>query len=252
MSGTTYRNLTNIVFSIILVSFSFLFAFFNIEGITQKTMFCICALLISSITCIHLNRTNNFLKCSSNKNKKILKILESNGYKKDKNHNIYYIDENIKQNIVSAINNINKKHFHEFEQKGFVIIVGNPQNKKGINGLFDHVQKYIMICIDGRKEEDIIATFYHEWGHFLDYYWNYISDMPSFKSYFNSYKRSCRKHVKQFYKLNNMKCERKIPLLESYEFSSASEYLAINYSKYKRNELSSQFLYTLCDEMDSD
>ena len=250
MSGTSYRNIVNILFSITISIISMTFSYFNIQGTFKQIIFCTSVILISVITCIYLDRTNNFIKCTTKKDKKILSILEKQGYKKDEKHNIYYKEETEIHNIVNLVENLNKKHLSDFEEKGFVIIVGNPLNKKGINGVFDHIQKYIMICVEGRNEDDIISTFYHEWGHFLDYYWNYISDMPAFKSQFVKYKRACKKHVRDFYKLNKIKCEKKIPLLNAYEFTSPSEYFAVNYSRHKRNELSSQFFKTIFDEID--
>jgi hypothetical protein len=178
-------------------------------------------------------------------------MLNDNNYKKDSDSNIYYLDEEKKEYIVSAMKTLNQKQLQEFKEKGFVFIVGNPQNKKEVNGLFDHVKKYIMICVDNRTEDAIVRTFYHEWGHFLDYYWNIISGMPTFKHYFNTYKKNCKKHIKEFYKLNNMQCE-KITFLESYEFTSSAEFLAVGYSRYKKNELTSNFMISVCEEMEKD
>lgn len=193
---------------------------------------------------------NDFTKINNKKTSRILKLLKKNNYKYDVKSNIYYKDEKYKDYIVEAIKNINEKQFQEFKDKGFLLIVGDLLNTKNTSGLFSHGEKYIIIYTRNYSKQEVISTFYHEWGHFLDFYWNYISDSPTFKMYFIKNKNYINNSIRFLYGNSMFLYQSKHTYTNLYEYTSSSEYLAVNYSRWKRNELSSTFLCPIFEYMD--
>lgn len=190
-------------------------------------------LLLSILSVVYCVFSDN-IKFKTNKlNSRILK--KNKNLKKSLENNIYYSKERFKEYIEDALNNIDDKYKNMFFEKGFIIIVASEEELKvnyklkKISGLFSASEKYILISISKEAAaEEIIKTFFHEFGHFVDYFNKNISFSFKFlKIYFNE-KNNFIRNLKIFYK-NKKELMRYIP----YEYTKCSEFFAVNYSRYK-------------------
>ena len=144
---------------------------------------------------------------------------------------------------------LQKKEYSTFIEKGYIFILGTYDDlksfnrQKGITGLFSKYNKYILLYTDGLDKENgkfvpipmlqFKSTFYHEWGHFVDYLNNFISDTISFQRYFYNKKQEIDNSIRFMYSGNIVLYYRKNPLRNLYEFKSSSEYFAVNYSRFR-------------------
>lgn len=250
MKGTTYKSIINFLKLAILFIFWKMVMNIIYFPVNTRIIYTIFMLIASFAVFCFLYVKNDFTKINNKKTSRILKLLKKNNYKYDVKSNIYYKDEKYKDYIVEAIKNINEKQFQEFKDKGFLLIVGDLLNTKNTSGLFSHGEKYIIIYTKNYSKQEVISTFYHEWGHFLDFYWNYISDSPTFKMHFIKNKNYINNSIRFLYGNSMFLYQSKHTYTNLYEYTSSSEYLAVNYSRWKRNELSSTFLCPIFEYMD--
>ena len=151
--------------------------------------------------------------------------------------------------LLDYLPNLNESEYNVFVEKGYIFIVGTYQDlksfnkQKGITGLFSKYNKYILLYTDGLDKENgkfvpipmlqFKATFYHEWGHFVDYLNSFISDTISFQYHYYKKKKEIDNSVRFMYSGNLCLYLRNNPLKNLYEFKSSSEYFAVNYSRYR-------------------
>lgn len=155
-----------------------------------------------------------------------------------------------------------------FENKGYVIIVGSKDELKKfstrrfISGYFSRVDKYIMLFTDCETSEkkpydikivtktDFSRTFYHEWGHFVDFANDYVSETFGFLRYFNGIKRHYKQSVRLLCSGMPSLYFRKYPKIDLYELVSSSEYFASYYSIYRRESTVSKYLRNTFDKLE--
>ena len=186
-------------------------------------------------------------------NKNIKKQVKKklNNFERVEDAPIYYINnQKVYTNILlDYLTNLNEIEYNIFVEKGYIFIVGTYQElksfnkQKGITGLFSKYNKYILLYTDGLDKENgkfvpipmlqFKATFYHEWGHFVDYLNSFISDTISFQYHYYKKKKEIDNSVSFMYSGNLCLYLRNNPLTNLYEFKSSSEYFAVNYSRYR-------------------
>lgn len=155
-----------------------------------------------------------------------------------------------------------------FEEKGYVIIVGSKEELKSfskqrfINGYFSRIEKYILLYTDcettDKKPYDIkivsrtsfTSTFWHEWGHFLDFSNNYISETFCFSKFYKDVKNKFNFSVRFLCAGIPSLYFRRYPKISLYELVSSSEYFACKYSEYKRGVLLSDYLVKTFDKVE--
>ncbi len=153
-----------------------------------------------------------------------------------------------------------------FETKGYVIFVGSKSElkdflrKKSIFGYFSKSFKYILVYTTYEEKtngvsslnvvplDDIKSTFWHEWGHFLDFLNNNISKTVWFKDIYKTEKKDFYSSVSELYP--NINKHSRLFKSFSNEFKNSSEYFACYYSKHHRGLVHSDYLSTLFDRLD--
>lgn len=190
-------------------------------------------LLLSVLSVVYCVFTDNINLKTNKLNYKILKKVKN--FKNNSRNNIYYLDEKYMKYIENAFNCIEEKYKNIFFEKGFIIIVAAENELKEnyklnkINGLFSSSEKYILISIsEEATEREIIKTFFHEFGHFVDYVNKNISFSTKFLKIYLNQKNNFVRNLKIFYK-NRKELKIHIP----YEYTKCSEFFAENYSRYK-------------------
>lgn len=211
------------------------------------------------------------INCLSNK-------LSNNTYKKLKKSDFYQVDNypiytTQRSNGYAAVieevyQNLNPNQRKTFENKGFVIIVGSKEELKlfskerFINGYFSRVGKYILLFTDceiSREKPYIIksctissfrSTFYHEWGHFVDYANFFLSETLRFKNYYHREKSRFVTTIRFLYSGMPRFYFRRNPKSELYELKSSSEYFACKYSEYQRGVILSDYLMKLFESVE--
>ena len=220
-------------------------------------------LFITSLCCIAYCYRMIFIKYQKNSIcRKTKRKLDKNNFYKLENSPIYttYKSDGYGYFAKELYLSCKEEQRKLFEEKGYVIIVGSKEELKSfakqkfINGYFSRVDKYILVYTESetsdKKPYDIkivtrtvfASTFWHEWGHFIDFANNYISNSCGFIKYFND-RRSYFKHSVRFMcaGLPSLYC-RKYPKINLYELSSTSEFFACKYSDYKMNRPISEYL----------
>ena len=203
----------------------------------------------------------------SNMKKRVKKKLKD--FEKLENTPIYYAkNQRLYSNtLLNYLNNIESSEYGAFIEKGYIFILGTYADlkvfnrQKGISGLFSHSQKYILLYTDtfDRENNKFIpmpilnfkSTFYHEWGHFVDYFNEFISETLEFKRYYYKKKRELDNSVRFLYSGNLYLYLRNNPIKNLYEFKTSSEYFAVNYSKYKMGYLNDSYLYNLFEKLEN-
>lgn len=228
-------------------------------------------LLVTSLCCIAYCYCMIFIKYQSNNIcKKTKRKLDKNNFYKLDDCPIYstYKSDGYGYLAKELYLTCKEEQRKLFEEKGYVIIVGSKEElkcfakQKFINGYFSRVDKYILVYTEcetsDRKPYDIklltrtsfSSTFWHEWGHFVDFANNYISNTREFIKYFND-RKAYFKHSVRFMcaGLPSLYC-RKYPKINLYELSSTSEFFACKYSDYKMNRPLSEYLKNMFDELE--
>lgn len=179
------------------------------------------------------------------------RILKKTFQKSDR-YPIYY-KKNGKDFIISLellLDTINESEWKKFEDRNFKIIIGSGSEIwrlckfRKIDGLFDLFNKTIVICL--RKDtleryrngdieivHKVLADFYHEWGHFVDFIHDNISFTSSFVSIFTREREIFLSNLKLIYQKNFYKSILKNSINGLYAYTSPAEFFADNYQKYK-------------------
>ena len=258
MKGTTIRNILVILkLSIIFVVFLFIsktfcyttykYCCYNLTTFSMA--------LLTFIYCYH----SNYIDFRSNtKASKIIKKVNSLGMKECSDFPVYYLNEEYKNYLFNLLDKISDEQKEIFIKKGYIIVIGTPKELlnitrlKKINGVFSHYEKYILLYIDEKTtKENFESTFYHEWGHFVDYSNYYPSNTLKFKAIFFGEKQKFNSSIRFLYSNNLPYYLKRNPHVNMYELTSASEYFAVNYSKYKRQTLKDKRLIDIFSKIES-
>lgn len=202
---------------------------------------------------------SNYIDFRSNKkSSKIIKKVNSLGMKECSDFPVYYSNEEYMHYLFNLLDKISDKQKEIFKNKGYIIVIGTVDELKKItkikriNGLFSHYEKYILLYIDEKTTQaDFESTFYHEWGHFVDYCNYYPSNTLKFKTLFYSERQMFNSSIRFLYSNNLPYYLKRNPHVNMYELTSPSEYFAVNYSKYKRQTLKDKRLYDIFSKIES-
>lgn len=267
MSGSTFKFIKMSLF-VVFIYIVFNTYLLSLYTLTVNEMFFSQSvmLLISILTLLYCYMILfiDFQKPSMNK--RILKKLKDF----NRNGNIFYTDSAEKYYnyyMKEILSTIKESQLELFENKGYVIIIGSCDELskftklKGITGLFSKTEKYILLYTDFYyKENNLLqivnaynfkSTFYHEWGHFLDYANRNISYTLGFQKEFNKIRNSFRDNVRFYYSGLPSLFFRKYPNFNLYELSSSSEYFASSYSKYKMNFNCGDYFRNVFDKIEN-
>lgn len=196
-----------------------------------------------------------FIQLQRKGNTRQIKRLERDGFSKVEGYPIYFKfpvkddnDEKLKW-YKKLYDSCSKEQREEFEKYGYIIAISNYKVLKGytrrncISGLFDKTTKTLYLYTDyvingnnivySPNNIDIRSTFYHEWGHFIDFEYNYLSYTPIILSY---YDEELNLHTDATKKLSNGSILRYLkirPRKRLYELKSPSEFFAVKYSKVR-------------------
>ena len=228
-------------------------------------------MVVVSIGCLFWCYRVINIDCLDNKeNKRTLRKLEKSDFYKIENYPIYTTNNSngyaaVIQEIYDTLNMSQRKGI---ENKGFVLIVGSKNELKlfskehFINGYFSKVGKYILLFTDCEisKEKPYTvklltitsfrSTFYHEWGHFVDYLNYSISESIGFKRYFNDEKSCFVASVRFLYSGMPSFYLKRNPQKNLYELKNSSEYFACKYSEYQRGVLLPEYLMNLFESIE--
>lgn len=250
MKGSTVK-LLNIFLKVCLLNFLFiwLFLFFCNPTLIEILVYII---LIFIISIVNLFYCHFLLKIKYQKGKIRKKIKRRLiNFKNLECVPIYFTgnQEKYAELLKDFLLTLQEEEYSTFIEKGYIFIVGTYQDlksfnkQKGITGLFSKYNKYILLYTDGLDKENgkfvpipmlqFKATFYHEWGHFVDYLNSFISDTISFQYHYYKKKKEIDNSVRFMYSGNLCLYLRNNPLKNLYEFKSSSEYFAVNYSRYR-------------------
>jgi len=186
-----------------------------------------------------------------------LKKLKKSHFQKIENYPIYTTEDSSGYGALAQelYDSIIEKQKAIFIEKGYIIIVGSKKElrclsrDKFINGYFSKVNKYILLFTDcetsPKKPYNIKTvsissfrmTFYHEWGHFLDYANSNISETIPFLRNFYSEKQKFKTIVRFSCAGIPSLYFRRFPKIDLYELVNNSEYFAVHYSRYRLNIL---------------
>lgn len=162
--------------------------------------------------------------------------------------------------IEEVYESLNENQRNIFENKGFCIIVGSKEELRlfskehFINGYFSKVGKYILLFTDCEITKDkpyvvkpltitsFRSTFYHEWGHFVDFACNSISETFKFRSYYGNEKAKFVNSVRLLYSGMPSFYLKRNPQKNLYELKNSSEFFACKYSEYKRGVILPDYL----------
>ena len=202
-------------------------------------------------------------------NSKINKRVENKLQNFNRDNNIFYSKNSEKYFLFlkDILQTIKVNQYNCFTNKGYIIIISgynelpHSLRQKGTMGVFSRTQKYIIIytdfyCVKENKvksvnKESFKSTFYHEWGHFLDYANSNISYTRSFNKEFNKIKNryqyairfSCAGIVGLFY--------RQYPDFNLNSLIDSSEYFATSYSEYKQGHLCELYFKNIFDKIEN-
>lgn len=265
MSGSTLRFFKMCIF-IILTHFLFSMFLLNINGLTLNeilfTQFIMLLISLSTLLYSYIILHIDFQK--HKKNKSVLKKL----YRFNRDNNIFYTD-NIESYYFltkDLLKTIKKEQLDLFENKGYVLVIGSAEDlsvftkQSGIMGLFSKSQKYILLYTDfcsirnNRLEivDDLTfkKTFYHEWGHFLDYAYKNISYSLDFQKKFLEARNKFKNTIRFSYVGIPDLFYKKYPKFNSHELIDASEYFASNYSKYRMNIICDDYFSEIFEKIE--
>lgn len=217
---------------------------------------CVLLISVSVIAAIRLYFSLHHKYQNENQKSHIIRKLEDNDFHKLLNYPIYYMNESVEYGkiIENLFNTLTDKQKNLFISKGFSIVVGKydklksmsllPQNAQGV---FDCNKKLIVLCqstmsldivlSNGLSEETFTRVFYHEWGHFLDYINDFISESSFVRK---SFKESKDKYVyykdiqSDFSYMDRVKIFlQRLKWKFDNEYKNTEEYIADNYSYYR-------------------
>lgn len=202
---------------------------------------------------------SNYIEFRNNKeSSKVIKKIKELNMKKCSEFPVYYLNEEYKNYLFNLLDKISNKQKEIFKNKGYIIVIGTEKelNKitkiKRITGLFSHYEKYILLYInEDTSKNDFESTFFHEWGHFVDYSNHYVSNAFNFQKIYSSEKQRFNASVRFLYANNLSYYLRHNPQVSMYELTSTSEYFAVNYSKYKRKVLYDKRLIDIYNKIES-
>ena len=266
MYGSTFKFIKMIIF-VMFTYFIFNVCLFTLYTLTKNEIFFFefMMLFISFFALLYCYIILFIDFQNSNINKKVLRMV-NNFNRVD---NIFYTDSAVTHYtyLKDILKTIKQEQLDLFRNKGYVIVIGtyNELSKftkqKGIVGLFSKTQKYILLYTDFYYKENnslqvvnaynFKSTFYHEWGHFLDYANRNISYTLGFQKEFNKIRNSFRDNVRFYYSGLPSLFFRKYPNFNLYELSSSSEYFASSYSKYKMNFNCGDYFRNVFDKIEN-
>lgn len=228
-------------------------------------------LCITSLCCIVYCYRMIFIKYQSNNIcKKTRRKLDKNNFYKLEDCPIYstYKSDGYGYLAKELYLSCKEEQRKLFEEKGYVIIVGSKlelrcfAKQKFINGYFSRVDKYILIYTEcetsHEKPYDIkimtrtafSSTFWHEWGHFVDFSNNYISDTRGFMKYFYDRKSYFKYSIRFMCAGIPSLYFRKYPNIDLYELRNSSEFFACKYSDYRMNKPIDNYLKDVFDKLE--
>lgn len=266
MPGCTIRKI-QLFIRLITITTIFFILIYLIPGNKNQSIYYISSIVIAISTYFLCIPVIDFSKQNNKENKKTLNKIKKTNLIKDNIYPIYYLEEyeNYKNILIKTLETINSNQINAFIDKRYVIIIGDLKTLKifykstSVKGLFGKAEKYIILYTEIKKdeenikitEEDFISTFYHEWGHFVDFYNLFESNTVSFLRKFKSEKSKINASIKILYSNCLEFYTRKNPHTDIYEYINPSEYFATNYSKYKRNKLEDNFLINVFKNIES-
>lgn len=223
---------------------------------------------INCFTCLHYDYQN----CSQKKS--IKNTLESNNFKKLDGYPIYYENgsDNYANEVARLLDTIKDEQKEKFISKGFNIVIGKYNTLKNMRmthknsqGVFFCDKKLLVLIqntsekypdyVNGVPKYVIKSVFYHEWCHFIDYYHGYISEGNEVRAIYKANKKDYTQFGKRAFKYaygDNIKS--RILYLKSpkrYEFKDTGEYLAENYSRYRRDSICIEDLRNIFDKFEN-
>lgn len=258
MKGTTIRNIIAILkLSTIFVIFLFISKSFCYT-LEKYFWYNLTTFLMALLTFIYCYQSNYIEFRNNKESSKIVKKLEKLNMKKCSEFPIYYLNEDYKNYLFNLLDKISNKQKEIFKNKGYIIVIGTVEELnqitkiRKITGLFSHYEKYILLYIDeDTSKSNFESTFYHEWGHFVDYCNHYVSNAFNFRKIYSGEKQKFNYSVRFLYANNLSFYLRHNPHVNMYELTSTSEYFAVNYSKYKRNSLHDKRLINIYNKIES-
>lgn len=258
MKGTTIRSIL-LVIKLLSIFVIFLLASQTFcESVNSYVWYNLATFTMTLLTFLYCFNSNYIEFRNNKKTSKIIKKISTLNMKECENYPIYYSNEKFKNYLFDLLDKISDKQKDVFKDKGYLIVIGTKDELKkiskikNITGLFSHYEKYILLYIDENTTEDAFeSTFYHEWGHFVDYYNNYYSNTINFKKIFSKEKQAFNYSIRFLYSNNLPQYLKHHPHITMYELTSASEYFAVNYSKYKRNTLRDKRLIEIYNKVES-
>lgn len=182
-------------------------------------------------------------------------------FKYNINNLIYYneIPDEFSEFVNLLLTTIKKEQLDDFIQYDYKIVIGFQRElnifckRKNISGLFDKMHRVILLYIPDDNSisfcHSLKGTFYHEWGHFLDYTNNMISETMKYKGEYKKQKRFFEQRVRLLYSNNLRMYLFQNPIHNLYELKNSCEYFAVNYSNYRLgltcNKLYFEFFHNL-------
>lgn len=183
---------------------------------------------------------NRFKFLMKQRNKKLNK-----NFKFNIDNLIYYNDvcEEFPEFINLLLSTVKRMQLEDFIQQDYKIVIGYQQElnilckRKNISGLFDKMHRVILLYIPENTDisfcNSLRGTFYHEWGHFLDFINDMISETEKYKGEYKRQKRFFEQKVRLLYSNNLRMYFFQNPIHNLYELKNSCEFFAVNYSNYK-------------------
>ena len=243
------------------IDFVLLFLFISIVGKStlDNIVFTVALFLFTAYLVAKTFYALNIDMQNSKPKQGLISKLNSLEFKRFDEFPIYYTDnsESHARYVLDYLKEVKEHQKAKFVEKGFIIVVENypfMREHKLTNamgeGIFDSNQKVIFLSQSPltymmgesakRANEFFKRTFFHEWGHFLDYMYG----LPSYTyEVLLEYKKakkifSLKYHPSSLkwrlkYVMADMKLKKHNISMQPYELKNSGEFLAENYSKYR-------------------
>lgn len=242
------------------IGFILLFLFISIIGKStlDNLVFAVALFLFIAYLVAKTFYALNIDMQNSKPKKGLISKLNSLEFKRFDEFPIYYTanSESHARYVLDYLKEVKEHQKAKFVEKGFIIVVENypfMREHKLTNamgeGIFDSNQKVIFLSQSPltymmgesakRANEFFKRTFFHEWGHFLDYMYG----LPSYtyevlleykrakKIWKLKYPTSLKWRIK--YMITDWKLKKHNISLLPYELTNSGEFLAENYCKYR-------------------
>ena len=243
-TGSWFR-FSSLMYRYLLVLLSFILLSMTILNNSVRILCWVCFFVMSAFTFIY-TLPLIFIQFKRKYPSKMIKKAQRYGFIQLEDLPIYYKDLTVSKiecikNVYFSLDEEQKKAFNEY---GFIFVIGSYKDlttyigDRPVTGLFDKTKKVIYIYTEVKNKENEICiptyenlcrTIYHEWGHFLDYLNNFPSYTPFFR---NKFKEESDLYFNSIRALEKDSSFGKIKNVVPYEYTSVSEFFAVNYSDF--------------------